>query len=590
MRLYHKGFTLIELIAVIIILGIISLITVPTIINLIDSSRMKAAELSADGIIKSGQQYYYISKYNGTKITNIIDLKTEDILKYSGGRPEGGTLIIDNYGNISSVMKFQNYCSIKRFVDTEVTTFKIDETNSCEMLASELALANTYKDINLNWADPQLESNMIPVIYDESKWVKADITEEWYNYDKKYWANAVTVTESSRSSYQSAVAGTEILESDILTYLVWIPRYRYRIWNDNLSINTTGVNNNKIHTIEVEFEHSKIDKSNGNTNETWLTHPAFTFGDKELNGFWVSKFEISSDETSLCYTAESVDNCNVTNIYPKVKPNRTSWRSIQLANAFQVVRNMESINNIYGFTAESVDTHVTKNMEWGAVAYLSHSKFGINKEIRMNNSKLAITGCAATNVPTAAYPDYSNYYEGCQNQYNTSAGFLASTTGNITGIYDISGGSVEFVMGILEDSPNSNKPMSGYNATTHSGFNGMLSNGGSVVNGIDFPDSKYYDIYNYGTTAGDVNAYSRGKLGDATMEMGPFGTYSGSDSIPRYINSWYGDLANFVHNNGPWFVRGSSWADGSITGAFGYSNFFGSADGRRSFRAIVSVE
>ena len=46
-------------------------------------------------------------------------------------------------------------------------------------------------------------------------------------------------------------------------------------------------------------------------------------------------------------------------------------------------RSMEQSNNVFGLA--SSDSHMMNNREWGAVAYLSHSAYGINNEIRINN-------------------------------------------------------------------------------------------------------------------------------------------------------------------------------------------------------------
>ena len=49
------------------------------------------------------------------------------------------------------------------------------------------------------------------------------------------WANAVLVSETgtvhNRSDYVDADAGYTISEDDVLAYYVWIPRYKYKVWN-----------------------------------------------------------------------------------------------------------------------------------------------------------------------------------------------------------------------------------------------------------------------------------------------------------------------------------------------------------------------
>ena len=80
-----------------------------------------------------------------------------------------------------------------------------------------------------------------------------------------------------------------------------------------------------------------------------------------------------------------------------------------------------------------------KNSEWGAVSCLTHSQYGRNgHEIYINNNENYVTGIAGDSAS-------ANSSKGTTNQYNTEAGQMASTTGNIYGIYDLSGGTCEYV-------------------------------------------------------------------------------------------------------------------------------------------------
>ena len=81
---------------------------------------------------------------------------------------------------------------------------------------------------------PKLAEGMIPVKWNGSNWVKADSsTNNWYNYDKQEWANAVTVSTDTRSTYLSAPVGSTISMDDIETMWVWIPRYSYTIGSED---------------------------------------------------------------------------------------------------------------------------------------------------------------------------------------------------------------------------------------------------------------------------------------------------------------------------------------------------------------------
>ena len=149
------------------------------------------------------------------------------------------------------------------------------------------------------------------------------------------WANAVTVKETgtkTRSEYLNSAVGTEINMDDITSMWVWIPRYKYVIFNGN-----NGSVDEQL--IDVTFEHG-IDStgtvacvdniqtsSTSNSSETCTdatngsiingvstyTHPAFTFGDEELTGFWFAKFEMSTDDTT-CLNSQSETNCNKSDI------------------------------------------------------------------------------------------------------------------------------------------------------------------------------------------------------------------------------------------------------------------------------------
>ena len=56
---------------------------------------------------------------------------------------------------------------------------------------------------------------MIPVKYDGTKWIKADTTQEWYDYTKMEWANAIIPIDNS-ITYNN---GDEIPESNVKSYL-----------------------------------------------------------------------------------------------------------------------------------------------------------------------------------------------------------------------------------------------------------------------------------------------------------------------------------------------------------------------------------
>ena len=157
------------------------------------------------------------------------------------------------------------------------------------------------------------------------------------------------------------------------------------------------------------------------------------------------------------------NDTNVESKTVKVLPNAESWRYISVGKAFKVSYNMKS-NEIYGLNATTADTHLMKNSEWGAVAYLTQSHYG-NMQINSdNNSGVWNNGyhngdsyyTIKTGYALGSRDSYTSinemsttYYE-----YNTENGQKASTTRNIYGIYDMAGGSWEYTASFLTEGIN----------------------------------------------------------------------------------------------------------------------------------------
>ena len=288
---------------------------------------------------------------------------------------------------------------------------------------------------------PVLDEGMIPVYYDETSetWKKADVNNQdennkWYDYNNKMWANSVTVSSTNRSKYQSASTGTEIPMSDILTMEVWIPRYKYKVWN----YNSDGTKTSNEQQIEITFEkgtaktgeiacQDAISGTDGDSSETCklketnatctddtcnnktYTHPAFTFGNEEIKGFWIGKFELTG----------TIDNITT-------KPNLSSITS-QTVSSFETnIMNMKNSNNQYGLNTNT-DTHMIKNSEWGAVAYLSHSKYGTCtdgtcKEVNINNSDSYYTGRSGGSPSASRFTEGTYKYNDIYNKTTTMTG------------------------------------------------------------------------------------------------------------------------------------------------------------------------
>ena len=522
----------------------------------------------------------------------------------------------------SSKTEIKDMYKLRVWIDQNVDSSSWTKDSKFEY-KFKIGLNSEEVEVSSGPNEPVLDDGMIPVYYDETSetWKKADSSNKdnnWYNYDSKKWANSVTVSNTNRSTYQKAAVGTEIPMDDILTMQVWIPRYKYKVWN----YNADGTKTSNEQQIEITFENGTdktgeiscqdaISGTDGDPSETCklkatnstctdatcnnktYTHPAFTFGNEEIKGFWIGKFEVSAttslDLTTISYKEENINENVVTDkiayynnedvvvkkllhepdfyctilydgtristcsatYFSLTKPNIYSWRYGVVKLYEDSIMNMRSSNNSYGLSS-STDTHMIKNSEWGAVAYLSHSKYGTCtdgtcKEIGINNNSNYITGCGAAAGSTESTT--------C-NAYNTATGMLASTTGNIYGVYDMSGGANEYTMA---------------NIVSNDGTT-MIPDGSSYTT-TTYPNVKYYDKYSYSTS---YSLRIRSKLGDGIKEV-----YKGDEG-------WYGDYSYLVDSLDPWFIRGGHYNNGAAAGAFSSVGDDASALSADSSRLIIT--
>ena len=448
-----------------------------------------------------------------------------------------------------------------------------DETdNSSQNQEFNISLGGECTDEPPKPNAPVLDDGMIPVKISDTGVVTAvsENDDTWYDYDNKQWANAVLVKENgvkSRKANKNDL--TTIDQSDILAYFVWIPRYSYKVWQyEGVAASVP----NPPPSIDIKFVKTNV-KELATGNGQWYTHPAFTFGEEELDGIWVGKFETSTDTTSTCYTTPSADNCNNTNQSPRIVPTVDSLRYQKVGNQFRtalkfaggsMTSNGVSFagSTFYGLTT-ATDSHMMKNSEWGAVAYLSHSKYGINTEIRKNNFRESSsnyyrtsTGCGAS----SANANTSTTVTTCAIPYGTPSNetytYPQSTTGNISGVFDMSGGANEYVMGNYG------------NTTSYSGF--------AAAWFATTGNSKYYNLYDSNTFTGTYSTY---------YTFCTLATCGGQ--ALNETKSWYSDNADFVHSTYTWFNRGGHAGSSATAGAFYSYYVIGDAHHTNSFRSVL---
>ena len=342
------------------------------------------------------------------------------------------------------------------------------------------------------------DKGMQLVKYENGQWVE-DTSKDSYSYVAGTGTN-----DNTKSQWANAKVTIDGVES----FFVWVPRYAYKItyYTDaNKTTVSTDTTPTQYGTIDVKFIKGTGTEATDGTickyaddatlDETvdYIIHPAFTKNadlgggwTEELAGLWIGKYETSlvnkADSSNITTSNETIGNILLSKNTDKaiaIQANRSSWRYCTIGNIY---------TNAYYYSRD-LESHMLKNSEWGAVAYLTHSQYGRNgHEIAINSSELFITGTGET---------------------------LASSTGNEYGIYDLRGGASEYVA-----------------AYYNQGDDTILNNGSSFAS-TNGTSTAYVTAY-YGTTAS-----SDYKKGDATYE-----TSGWHDDLASFI---YTDTPFFVH-------------------------------------------
>ena len=125
--------------------------------------------------------------------------------------------------------------------------------------------------------------------------IDKEVPQNWYNYKEKKWANVVTIN------------------GDKMSYFVWIPRYSYKINKDSQSVDVKFIDKNNFYkdfdtgqtdqyseTVPIYGENSE--QTNYIVPQEFWWDTSDTGGEiKQLAGYWVSKYEVSTTDTGIDY-------------------------------------------------------------------------------------------------------------------------------------------------------------------------------------------------------------------------------------------------------------------------------------------------
>ena len=445
----------------------------------------------------------------------------------------------------------------------------------------------------------------------------------WYDYGNKKWANSTTEDGSM---------------------WVWIPRFAYKITYENPSDKSKGG------TIDVKFLIGDTDQyydNGGNiqtakratskdeivdTTSDYYVHPAFTDEssidyanggwDKELTGIWIAKFEagypsgnndteviasnVNYSQTQVWASAietgtgsdgdisarnwlDGIYGEATTSIkYPTFQPITYSMNYISISDSYDISRALTDNGNIYGLSSSNTDSHLMKNSEWGAVAYLSWSKYGTNKKepyinnINVNNNITSVyavtgltTGETGASAKTITATDITNINNRTGNTdingiygWDQEEGQKSSSTLNMYGVYDLSGGAWDRTAVYINNE------------------NGNLRKyGASVITGGD-TSTKYATVYPHESSENSNIAESSEEnydlntkiFGDAIRETSTSGILS---------SSWNSDYSFFSALDTPFVFRGGSYAHNSGSGLYDFFCTNGYGNYRTDFRPVL---
>lgn len=512
-----KGISLIVLVITIIVIIILAAAVILTINNNNPMSNANRARYESDRVSVQEALTTVVGKIMGDKMAKVMIPEQEDIaagiqytLTGANDGSTGGTIGWENpvSGNVYYMgIKRPNYgiwkVNDQGLIAVEVDGVSIDPPQPEEPKDDGFG-DNGNTEENVSKVMKPVLNGLTPVKMTDAKDGFVAVAENdpsWYQYASK---GAMT-TASNEPLTTFAADGAETNWANAQTadgsQFVWIPRYAYKIGT------VTGSDNTLNAPIDVIFiDMNNKDENGNNIPNDYIIHPAFTFGGKEIPGFWVAKFEASNNNGKV-----------------QVKPGKRSWADINFSSAFDVCYQIAS-DSVYGFQdLNDGDTHLMKNIEWGAVAYLAHSKYGTNgKEVDVNTS-LFITGAGEGNA------------------YITKV--AQSTTGNISGVYDMSGGTYEYVAANFMNNL--------YNGGSSPIFDSIFGKSGQ---------EKFFDIYT-----------GKEKIGDAYEET----------------KQWFGDYYYIMSSSHPYVTRGGAKSGDSLSGLFAINTARGDPLNSYTFRPVI---
>ena len=350
----HKGFTLVELLAVIAILALLVIIALPNVLKMFNQAKKDTFLTEAKTVYKEISKKYISETMRGNKISiisndnNKLELESND-LKYK--------VKLKNDG---SIKKFEvsngNYCISGKFNNlSELTTDKITE-GKCEEISPKNFSTDDWEII----IDAIREGN--DGVYNVGDTKEIDLGS--YGKHTLRIANKSTPSECSGTGFSQSACGFVLEFADIIT-IHKMNDIATNVGGWPATSMRTFVNNDIYNAIPSEIKNAIIDTTvvsghgSKDTANFTSTDKLYLLAPKEIYTDWSKSYDTAKDLTRTLdyYTSIGVTTSSYSGAIKKNGTNASIWW----------LRSAKSSNNNYFYIVDSGGdwSNISANITYG---------------------------------------------------------------------------------------------------------------------------------------------------------------------------------------------------------------------------------
>ena len=297
-----NGFTLIELLAVIVILAIIVLISTPTILEIIEKSKLNAAEISAQNYADALEQQMVANEINGGVSLedgnySVQYLNSNLNIVMEGDQPDDGTVIISNQKVKGFSFTFNDISVQKSALDGKISTTKETNKSYKSYKAGDIVTITNQKWYVIKDSDSKTSEVRVML--------SSNIDNKTYPYDQAETCKLGN-TSNCQKIYHNATIKNQIVE-----YIN--------------SLNVNGVNENDLEydgLIDLEeLENlgcSVVNNENSNPNYDCTSAPSWL----KNSNYWINSVYAMDGSNSIVSSDTTEYNDTTYGIRPVITINK----------------------------------------------------------------------------------------------------------------------------------------------------------------------------------------------------------------------------------------------------------------------------